>query len=104
MWLIKYAIAQVSTNSNTPGVYVDQAQVIHELLGSAFEASLRQQLMSGEFNAAILGKALEWLKANNISCHEDADVALKSLKSVFTKAARGESLESMLEDLDAQQI
>ena len=87
-----------------PGVHIDQAQVIHELLGSAFEASLRQQLMSGEFNAAILGKVLEWLKANNISCHEDSDSALRSLKSVFAKASRGESLESMISDLDAQQI
>ena len=56
---------------------------LHELLGECFETSLRQQLQSGEFNAAMLGEVLEWLKVNNISLTEDADDRLKSLASVF---------------------
>ncbi|NCG15712.1 MAG: hypothetical protein GWP23_01865 [Synechococcales cyanobacterium H12SWP_bin.12] len=62
---------------------VQQATIIHELLGQAFEASLRQQLLTGEFNAAILGKVLEWIKANNISVVEEADARLASLAGVF---------------------
>ena len=65
------------------GVSVEQAAVIHELLGNCFETSLRQQLMTGEFNAAILGKILEYLKHNNISVVEEADSRLASLAAAF---------------------
>ena len=71
----------MSKSSN--GVSSKQAALIHELLGECFETSLRQQLQSNEFNAAMLGKVLEWLKANNISVTEDADDRLRSLASVF---------------------
>lgn len=70
-------------STKSKGVSVQQATIIHELLGQAFEASLRQQLLTGEFNAAILGKVLEWLKANNISVVEEADARLASLAGVF---------------------
>jgi hypothetical protein len=65
------------------GVSSDQAALIHELLGECFETSLRQQLMAGEFNAAILGKVLEYLKHNNISVVEETDSHLASLAAAF---------------------
>ena len=67
------------------GVSSDQAALIHELLGEAFETSLRTQLQSGEFNAAILGKTLEWLKHNNITVVETADDRLHNLATIFRK-------------------
>ena len=66
-------------STKSKGMSVQQAAIIHELLGQCFETSLRQQLLAGEFNAAILGKDLEWLKANNISVVEEADARLASL-------------------------
>ena len=72
------------------GVSSAQAALIHELLGKAFETSLRIQLQTGEFNAAILGKALEWLKHNNISVVESADDRLQSLANVFRKGSGGD--------------
>ena len=70
-------------SNKSTGVSLDQAALIHQLLGECFETSLRQQLMAGEFNAAILGKVLEWLKANNISVVEDADSNLAALAAAF---------------------
>ena len=72
-----------SKSKASSGVSLDQAAVIHELLGSCLETSLRQQLVAGEFNAAILGKTLEWLKHNNISVVEEADSHLASLAAAF---------------------
>ena len=69
------------------GVSSEQAALIHELLGEAFETSLRTQLQTGEFNAAILGKVLEWLKHNNISVVESADDRLQALANVFRKVS-----------------
>ncbi len=69
--------------NKSKGVSVEHAAIIHELLGQCFETSLRQQLLAGEFNAAILGKVLEWLKANNISVVEEADSRLASLAAAF---------------------
>ena len=83
------------------GVSSDQAALIHELLGEAFEASLRTQLQFGEFNAAILGKVLEWLKHNNISVVESADDRLQSLANVFRKGSGGD--DSYLNFLDEVQ-
>lgn len=68
---------------NTNGVTTDQASLIHNLLGECFETSLRQQLMVGEFNAAILGRVLDYLKHNNISVVEEADSHLASLAATF---------------------
>ena len=72
-----------TTKTTIAGVSSDQATLIHELLGECFETSLRQQLMAGEFNAAILGKVLEYLKHNNISVVEEADSHLASLAAAF---------------------
>ncbi len=79
----------MSKQSN--GVSVEHAAIIHELLGQCFETSLRQQLMAGEFNAAILGKVLEYLKHNNISVTEEADARLASLASIFKDNGNGDS-------------
>ena len=75
--------------TNQSGVNSDQAALIHELLGQAFETALRQQLVSGEFNAAMLGKVLEWLKHNNISVVEEADEHLRGLASLLRKNSDG---------------
>ena len=88
------------------GVSSAQAALIHELLGEAFETSLRTQLQTGEFNAAILGKVLEWLKHNNVSVVESADDRLQSLANIFRKgsAADDESLLNFLDGVKASEI
>ena len=87
------------------GVSSDQAALIHELLGEAFEASLRTQLHTGEFNAAILGKVLEWLRHNNVSVVESADDRLQSLANIFRKSdANDDSLLSILDEVTASEV
>ena len=83
------------------GVSSGQAAQIHELLGEAFETSLRTQLQTGEFNAAILGKVLVWLKHNNINVVESADDRLQVLANVFRKGSGGD--DSYLNFLDEVQ-
>ena len=80
------------------GVSSGQAALICELLGEAFEASLRTQLQTCKFNAAILGKVLEWLKHNNVSVVESADDRLQALANVFRKGYGGD--DSCLNFLD----
>ena len=89
-------------STKSKGVSVQQAAIIDELLGQCFETSLRQQLLAGEFNAAILGKVLEWLKANNISVVEEADARLASLAAVF-RADHGD-LKNYLDSIPATEI
>lgn len=84
---------------------LQQASLIHELLGEAFETFLRQQLQSGDFNAAMLGKILEWLKVNNISVTEDADDRLKSLASVFRDSSgSGNDFLSYLDGVGSREV
>lgn len=85
------------------GVSTEQAAAIHELLGQCFETSLRQQLMSGEFNAAMIGKTVDWLKHNNISVVEDADEHLKGLANVF-RHKEGNDLMSYLDGINAREV
>ena len=92
----------MSTSSN--GVSTKQAALIHELLGEAFETSLRQQLQSGEFNAAMLGKILEWLKANNISVTEDADDRFKGLASIFREGSGSDDFLSYLDGVTSREV
>ena len=92
----------MSTSSN--GVSTKQAALIHELLGEAFETSLRQQLQSGEFNAAMLGKILEWLKVNNISVTEDADDRLKGLASIFREGSGSDGFLSYLDGVSSREV
>ena len=89
-------------STKSKGVSVQQAAIIDELLGQCFETSLRQQLLAGEFNAAILGKVLEWLKANNISVVEEADARLASLSAVFR--ADHDDLKNYLDSIPATEI
>ena len=89
-------------STKSKGVSVQQAAIIDELLGQCFETSLRQQLLAGEFNAAILGKVLEWLKANNISVVEEADARLASLAAVFR--ADHDDLKNYLDSIPATEI
>ena len=88
------------------GVSTQQAALIHELLGECFEVSLRQQLQSGDFNAAMLGKVLEWLKSNNINVVEEADERLSSLARVFRESQGDASsdLSSYLDGMMAREI
>ena len=89
------------SNKSTKGVSADQAAVIHALLGEAFETSLRQHLLSGEFNAAMLGKILEYLKHNNITVVEDADTHLSNLAKAFS-GSKGSF--SFLDGIEASEI
>ncbi len=70
-------------NQSEKGISADQAALIHSLLGSCLETSLRQQLLTGEFNASMISKALDFVKHNNITVDEGADSHLKHLKSAF---------------------
>ncbi len=91
--------------SNSNGVSTKQAALIHELLGEAFETSLRQLLQSGEFNAAMLGKILEWLKANNISVTGDADDRLKGLASIFREgSSNSDGFLSYLDGVTSREV
>lgn len=92
------------SKSSIGGVSSKQAALIHELLGEAFETSLRQQLQSGEFNAAMLGKILEWLKANNISVTEDADDRLKHLASAFRSGSDSDGFLSFLDGVSSREV
>ena len=93
----------MSKSSN--GVSSEQAALIHKLLGRCFETSLRQQLQSNEFNAAMLGKILEWLKANNISVTEDADDRLRSLATVFRDSSgSGNDFLSYLDGVSSREV
>ena len=89
------------------GVSMDQAAAVHALLSQCFETSLRQQLQSGEFNAAMMGKVLEWLRHNNVSCTEDADVSLQHVARAFRRMEEdtpGQSLEDILNEISPTQI
>ena len=86
------------------GVSSDKAALIHELLGEAFEASLRQQLMSGDVNAAMLGKVLEWLKHNNVSVMEGADERLKGLAQIFKTGSSDEDLLNFLDEVKPHEV
>ena len=86
------------------GVSSAQAALIHELLGEAFEASLRQQLLSGEFNAAMLGKVLDWLRHNNVSVMEDADDRLKGLAQLFKTGSSDDDLLNFLDEVKAREV
>ena len=92
----------MSESSN--GVSSKQAALIHRLLGECFEASLRQQLQNGEFNAAMLGKILEWLKVNNISVVEDADDRLRSLATVFRDSSGSGDFLSYLDGVGSREV
>lgn len=87
--------------NNNKGVSSEQAALIHSLLGEAFETSLRSQLQSGEFNAAILGKVLEWLKINNISVVESADSHLQGLANILRK---DDNFLSYLDEVKAHEL
>ena len=86
------------------GVTSEHAALIHELLGEAFEASLKQQLLSGEFNAAMLGKVLDWLKHNNVSVVESADERLKGLAKIFRAESSDEDLLNYLDEVKAREV
>lgn len=99
-------MSKSKTNKSTNGgVSTEQAALIHELLGECFEASLRQQLLAGEFNAAILGKVLEYLMHNNISVTEDADERLRSLATVFRDSSgSGHDFLSYLDGVGSREV
>ena len=89
-------------STDTSGVSMEMAGVTHELLGQCFETSLRQQLLSGDFNAAMLGKVLDWLKNNNVSITEDADSSLAGVARAFRRLENdsNQSLEDILSELE----
>lgn len=60
-----------------------QAAAIHSLLVDALEGSLRKQLMSGEYNAALIARALDFLKHNNITVGSASNHRLASLADMM---------------------
>ena len=81
------------------GVSADQAALIHNLLGSVLEGSLRQQLISGEYNAAMIGKCIDWLAKNNITVDQSADKHIQALSAAFNGADL-----NFLSDLGSREI
>ena len=53
------------------------------MLVDAFEGSLRQQLMSGEYSPQMLGKVLDFLKFNNIQVASATDSRMGSLADIL---------------------
>lgn len=68
----------------TNKVTEEQAAVIHSLLVDAFEGSLRQQLMSGDFSPQMLGRVLDFLKHNNITVASTSSNRLASLADMIS--------------------
>ena len=62
----------------------DQAAAIHSLLADAREGSLRQQLMSGEFNPQMIARAMDFLKHNNIQVGTAENKRMQSLAQVLS--------------------
>jgi hypothetical protein len=62
----------------------DQAAAIHSLLADALEGSLRQQLMSGEFNPQMIARAMDFLKHNNIQVGTAENKRMQSLAQVLS--------------------
>ena len=61
----------------------EQAAMLHGLLVDAFEGSLRQQLMSGEYSPQMLGRVLDFLKFNNIQVTSGKDRSMRSLADIL---------------------
>ena len=86
---------------------MDQATVVHALLSQCLETSLRQQLLSGEFNAAMMGKVLERLRHINVSYAEDVDASLRHVAKAFRRMEEGtpgQLLEDILNEISPTQI
>ena len=63
----------------------EQAAAIHSLLVDALEGSLRQQLMSGEYSPQMIGRALDFLKMNNITVASSESRRMQSLVDILGK-------------------
>lgn len=74
----------MAKNSPKP-VNEGRADAIHDLLADCMETSLRQALLTGEVNPALLGKVIDWLKHNNIRVTSEADKPLASLASLVAE-------------------
>lgn len=68
---------------NEYNVTESQASMLHSLLVDAMEGSLRQQLMSGDYNPQMLGRVLDFLKHNNITVTSSADKRMASLADII---------------------
>ena len=101
-WMHTWINETISTSS-IGGVSSKQAALINKVLGEAFETYLHQQLQSGEFNSVMLGKILEWLKANKIFFTENADDRLKHLASAFRSGSDSDGFLSFLDGVSNNQ-
>jgi hypothetical protein len=70
---------------NEYNVTESQASMLHSLLVDAFEGSLRQQLMTGDYSPQMLGRVLEFLKHNSITVTSSADKRMASLADIIGK-------------------
>ena len=57
----------------------DQADAIHSLLVSCMEVGLRQQLLTGDINPALLARVVDWLKYNNVQVIASENRQMQSL-------------------------
>ena len=62
----------------------EQAAVLHSLLVDAMEGSLRQQLMSGEFNPQVMARVMDFLKHNNIQVASGKSQRMQSLSDLLS--------------------
>ena len=68
-----------------PGVHESTADTIHSLLADCMETSIRQMLLSGDMNPAMLGKVIDWLKHNNIKVVTTGNKTLNSLADLVAQ-------------------
>ena len=61
----------------------EQAAVLHSLLVDAMEGSLRQQLLSGEYNPQVMARVMDFLKHNNIQVASGASKRMRSLTDLL---------------------
>ena len=62
----------------------EQSAILHSLLVDAMEGSLRQQLMSGEYNPQVMARVMDFLKHNNIQVASHNSKRMRSLTDLLS--------------------
>ncbi len=75
----------------------DQVDVINLLLLKTFEASLRKQLTSGEFDASLIAAAVQWCSNQGSGVSEHTE-ALAGVAARFSTKDGG-SLEDLIDSI-----
>lgn len=72
-------------NTNANQVTEATADAIHQLLTECMETSLREQLITGDINPAMIGKVIDYLKHNDIKVVAKSNKALSSLSDLVAQ-------------------